>query len=91
MQTKATVKMIMPANGEQKNFSPDGLGIREKHIIFVPLWYNFKFMIMLVVSTREFRDKQKSYLDKADEGIEILIQRGKNKSYKVLLYLTMIR
>jgi hypothetical protein len=38
---------------------------------------------MLVVSTREFRDKQKSYLDKADEGIEILIQRGKNKSYRV--------
>ena len=38
---------------------------------------------MLVVSSREFRDRQKSYLDKVDAGMEILIQRGKNKSYKV--------
>lgn len=38
---------------------------------------------MLVVSSREFRDKQKSYLDKVDEGIEILIQRGKSRSYKI--------
>jgi len=39
---------------------------------------------MLIVSTREFRDRQKSYLDKADTGIEILIQRRKNKSYKIV-------
>jgi antitoxin (DNA-binding transcriptional repressor) of toxin-antitoxin stability system len=39
---------------------------------------------MLVISTREFRDKQKSYLDKVDEGTEILIQRRKNKSYKLV-------
>lgn len=39
---------------------------------------------MLVISTREFRDKQKSYLDKIDEGFEILIQRGKNKTYKII-------
>jgi len=38
---------------------------------------------MLVVSSREFRDRQKSYLDKVDAGTEILIQRGRNKSYKV--------
>ena len=38
---------------------------------------------MLVISSREFRDKQKSYLDRIDEGVEILIRRGKNKSYKV--------
>ena len=38
---------------------------------------------MLVVSSREFRDKQKSYLDKVDEGTDILIRRGKNKSYKI--------
>jgi hypothetical protein len=25
---------------------------------------------MLVISSREFRNKQKSYLDKADEGLE---------------------
>ena len=38
---------------------------------------------MLVVSSREFRDRQKSYLDKVDAGMEILIQRGLSKSYKV--------
>ena len=39
---------------------------------------------MLVISTREFRDRQRSYLDKIDTGTEILIQRGKNKSYKII-------
>jgi len=39
---------------------------------------------MLVISTREFRDRQKSYLDKVDIGTEILIQRSKNKSYKIV-------
>ena len=39
---------------------------------------------MLVISSREFRDKQKSYLDQVDEGVELLLQRGKNKSYKIV-------
>ncbi len=39
---------------------------------------------MLVISSREFREKQKSYLDKVDEGVEILIRRGKTRSYKIL-------
>jgi len=39
---------------------------------------------MLVISTREFRANQKSYLDKVDEGIEILIHRAGNKSYKLV-------
>jgi len=39
---------------------------------------------MLVISSREFRANQKSYLDKADEGAQILIQRGKNKSYRLV-------
>ncbi|MEA5128434.1 MAG: prevent-host-death protein [Proteiniphilum sp.] len=39
---------------------------------------------MVIVSSREFRDKQKSYLDKVDEGVEILIRRGKNKSYRII-------
>jgi len=38
---------------------------------------------MLVVSSREFRDNQKAYLDKVDNGVDVLIQRGRNKSYKV--------
>ena len=39
---------------------------------------------MLVISSREFRDKQASYFKQADEGVEILVQRGKNKSYKIV-------
>jgi antitoxin (DNA-binding transcriptional repressor) of toxin-antitoxin stability system len=39
---------------------------------------------MLVVNTREFRDNQKSYLDKVDEGVEILIQRGRNRAYRIV-------
>ncbi|MDR2130157.1 MAG: type II toxin-antitoxin system Phd/YefM family antitoxin [Odoribacteraceae bacterium] len=39
---------------------------------------------MLIVSSREFRDNQKSYLDKVDEGVEILIQRGKNRAYRLV-------
>lgn len=39
---------------------------------------------MLVISSREFRANQKSYLDKIDEGIEILIHRAGNKSYKLV-------
>ena len=39
---------------------------------------------MVIVSSREFRDNQKSYLDKVDEGVEVLIQRGKNKSYRIV-------
>jgi antitoxin (DNA-binding transcriptional repressor) of toxin-antitoxin stability system len=38
---------------------------------------------MLVISSREFRARQKDYLDKVDNGAEILIQRGKTKAYKV--------
>ena len=39
---------------------------------------------MLVISSKEFRDKQASYFDRADNGEEIIVQRGKNKSYKVI-------
>ena len=39
---------------------------------------------MLVISTREFRDKQKNYLDKIDAGEEILIRRAKEKAYKII-------
>jgi len=38
---------------------------------------------MLIVSTREFRDRQRSYLDKIDAGMEVLIQRGRAKAYKI--------
>ncbi len=36
---------------------------------------------MLVISSREFRQNQRLYLDKADKGEQIIVQRGKDKSY----------
>ena len=39
---------------------------------------------MLVVSSREFREKQAQYFDLADNREHIIIQRGKNKSYRLL-------
>jgi antitoxin (DNA-binding transcriptional repressor) of toxin-antitoxin stability system len=39
---------------------------------------------MLVISTREFRDRQRNYLDRVDAGTELLIQRRKNKSYRIV-------
>ena len=45
---------------------------------------HLKFKNMLIISTKEFRDRQRSYLDQVDSGTEILIQRGKNKSYKIV-------
>lgn len=38
---------------------------------------------MLVVSSREFREKQAEYMDKLDNGEQIIIQRGKNKAYAI--------
>lgn len=36
---------------------------------------------MLVISSREFREKQAEYFDRADNGEQIIVQRGKNKAY----------
>jgi len=36
---------------------------------------------MLVISSREFRQNQKSYFEKADKGEQIIVQRGTDKSY----------
>ncbi len=36
---------------------------------------------MLVISSREFRQNQKMYFERADQGEQIIVQRGKNKSY----------
>ena len=39
---------------------------------------------MTIISSREFRGKQKHYLDRVDNGEQIVIQRKKNKSYKLV-------
>jgi antitoxin YefM len=36
---------------------------------------------MLVISSRELRQNQKMYFEKADKGEQIIIQRGKDKAY----------
>lgn len=36
---------------------------------------------MLVISSREFRQKQKEYFERADKGEQIIVQRGKDKAY----------
>ena len=36
---------------------------------------------MLIISSREFRQNQKLYFEKVDQGEHIIVQRGKDKSY----------
>jgi antitoxin YefM len=36
---------------------------------------------MLVISSREFRQHQKEYFERADKGERIIVQRGKDKAY----------
>jgi len=36
---------------------------------------------MLVISSREFRQNQRLYFDKVDKGEQVIVQRGKDKSY----------
>jgi antitoxin YefM len=39
---------------------------------------------MIVISSREFRDNQKKYFDLIDANEQVIVQRGKNKSYKLI-------
>ncbi len=39
---------------------------------------------MLVISSREFRDNLAQYFDLADSRKDVVIQRGKNKAYRLL-------
>jgi len=36
---------------------------------------------MLIISSREFRQNQKHYFERADNGEQIIVQRGKDKAY----------
>lgn len=36
---------------------------------------------MVVISSREFRQNQRLYFDRVDKGEQIIVQRGKDKSY----------
>lgn len=39
------------------------------------------FKDMLIISSREFRQNQRIYFERADKGEQIIVQRGKNKAY----------
>jgi antitoxin YefM len=36
---------------------------------------------MIIISSREFREKQKMYFDLVDKNEQVIVQRGKNKAY----------
>ena len=40
-------------------------------------------MRMLVINSREFRQNQRLYFDKVDNGEQVIIQRGKDKAYSL--------
>ncbi len=42
-----------------------------------------KLNIMYIISSREFREKQKMYLDLVDKNEQVIVQRGKNKAYRL--------
>lgn len=42
-----------------------------------------QFNVMLVISTREFRQNLKKYLDLIDNNERVIIQRGKDKVYEI--------
>ena len=39
---------------------------------------------MLIISSRKFRDNQKKYFDSVDNGEQVIVQRGKDRSYKLV-------
>lgn len=39
---------------------------------------------MFVISSREFRENQKKYFDLIDQKEQVIVQRGKNKSYALV-------
>jgi antitoxin YefM len=40
---------------------------------------------MLIINTREFRQKQKMYLDLVDKNVQVIVKRGKGKAYALTL------
>lgn len=38
---------------------------------------------MIIISSKEFRNNQAAYLDRVDNGDEVLVQRGSDKAYRI--------
>lgn len=56
--------------------------VLEKLYIFVPYWYIS--LIMIIISSREFRDRLKKYFELVDQNEQIIVQRGKDKAYIIV-------
>lgn len=39
---------------------------------------------MKIISSREFRDQQKKYLDLVDQNEQVIVQRGKDRAYVII-------
>ena len=39
---------------------------------------------MIIINSKEFREQQKKYFDQVDAGVDVLIKRGKDKSYRIV-------
>ena len=39
---------------------------------------------MMIISSREFRDQQKRYFDQVDQNEQVIVQRGKDKTYVIV-------
>ncbi len=50
--------------------------------IFVPYWYIL--IIMMIISSREFRDHLKRYFELVDKNEQVIVQRSKNKAYVIV-------
>jgi hypothetical protein len=43
--------------------------------------YTVMAATVLEITSREFREKQRSYLELADDGVQIILKRGRKRSY----------
>ena len=41
-------------------------------------------IVMMIISSREFRDNQKKYFDLVDQNEQVIVQRGKDKAYVLI-------
>ena len=60
------------------------LGYNKVYLIIVYLYHNGTRLNnndMLIISSREFRQNQREYFERADMGEQIIVQRGKDKAY----------
>ena len=55
--------------------------INLQYVYICTIVVHINYKAMLVISSREFRQNQKMYFERADKGEQIIVQRGKDKAY----------